>query len=234
MKRLLLFGLGLLALAIVAGRASADSDTFEGVSFHPFTMAPAGEGCPPSSHTYAGLQLRDCDPVNLLFDGVALWQVAGMLRDSGWTAIGLGSYQLLHLARTEVPVGQTAAMYLSVAAGSEGCPAEGPGCRFHVRLWATGWRSVVGAVHFETAGLLGPHQLLQSWEFAESRVCNDLAAQGSLTCAPNSAFLATQAAIQAGGNWRGLANDANASVISRSLVARFPMAPVRGDLQRGP
>ena len=219
MTRLLLLALGLLALTVVAGRASADSDAHEGMSFHPFTMTPAGEGCPPSSHTYLGLQLRDCDPVNLLFKGMALWQVTGLLRDRGWTAIGLGSYQLLHLSSSGVPVGQTVAMYLSVPAGSEGCPAEGPGCRFHVRLWAAGWRSVAGAVHFETGGLLGSHQLLQSWEFAESRVCSDVTTAG-LTCAPNSAFLATQASIQAGGSWRGFANNANASVISPNLVSR--------------
>ncbi len=84
--------LGLLVLALIGATAAlAVSDTYQGVSFHPFTMDPDNNTCVdwPAEST------KNCDPVNLVFPEATWQQVSAALVAKGWTS-GSGSTQWLH------------------------------------------------------------------------------------------------------------------------------------------
>ncbi len=90
MRRPLL--IGVLALAVIGATAAlAVSDTYESVSFHPFTMDADNNTCVdwPAEST------KNCDPVNLVFPEATWQQVLAALEAEGWTSGG-GSTQRLH------------------------------------------------------------------------------------------------------------------------------------------
>jgi hypothetical protein len=196
MKRLVFAVSFLLGLSI--STAFSASDSAAGLQFHPFTMVRSG--C--TSEVVHG-QYRNCDPVNLLFPGKTWREVRDALVAEGWTSLGFGSTQYMHVGSSSRIVSQNAQLF------------KGP-CndRLHIRLWQSS-AGTVGAVHHDT-GSCFVHTLGSSWEAAEAAVANALCD----TAACSTAFLASQDAAQDGGSttdvptWRGLANDNNATVIA--------------------
>ena len=187
-----------LAFALFVSTVYSASDSMDGLQFHPFTLVRNGCTAEPVHGQY-----RNCDPVNLVFPGETWQQVRDALTAEGWTTLGFGSTQYLHIGSRGKLVPQNAQLF------------RGP-CndRLHVRLWQSP-AGTVGAVHHDT-GTCFVHTVGSSWDAAEAAVVQALC--DTATC--GTAFLGAQDQVQDGGSnadvatWRGLANDNNAAVIS--------------------
>ncbi len=194
--------LGRLVLALIGATAAlAVSDTYESVSFHPFTMDPDNNTCVdwPEEST------KNCDPVNLVFPEATWQQVREALQAEGWTS-GSGSTQWLHFNdATLVP--QDGQIVLQ----------EGFLHRYHLRLWQVPGSNppvTLGAVHHEQG--LFTHTIDMAWEDTEAFVAGQLCDSGS-SCG-STGDLTQQLNIQSldpdgdPGTWRGWANDGSATV----------------------
>jgi len=85
-------------------------------------------------------------------------------------------------------------------------------------------QAVIGAVHFEDGRLLD-HDLRESWEFAERKVCDDLDSLPRYRCRHDAVRLDEQESIQNGTTWRANAgfpgtNNKRASLIEREVGTR--------------
>ena len=78
--RLLLLTLATAACAALtlAGSAAAVTDTYDGISFSPFTIAPGNADCVDERDPVLGWT-KNCDPVNVLFPGQSLDAVVARL-----------------------------------------------------------------------------------------------------------------------------------------------------------
>jgi len=176
-----------------AGTAYAVSDTYGGATFHPFTM-PGDTGCVAWTEPGEGTT-HNCDPVNVIFPNQTWTRVRDRLRARGWTTFGFGSSQYLHFA-TPTLVRQSVQLFRS----------DGPGKRYHMRVWQTGTTTVAG-VHHETGTFV--HTIDKSWDDSEAFVTSQLCAG-----ACSAAHLPEQWRMQRGDLlWRGWRNDAMAAVI---------------------
>ena len=202
MRYLRILLLGLLVLAVIgAAAALAVSDTYQSVSFHPFTTDPDNTTCVdwPEEST------KNCDPVNLVFPETTWQQVREALQAAGWTS-GSGSTQWLHFNdATLVP--QDGQIVLQ----------EGFLHRYHLRLWQVPGSNppvTLGAAHHEEGFFT--HTIDMAWEDAEAFVAGQLCDSGS-SCG-SSGDLTQQLNIQSldpdgdPGTWRGWANDGSATV----------------------
>ncbi len=195
-----------LVIAVVATvilvvlEADDGDDVALRVGFHPFTSDPENGDC-------AGARRgpNDCDPVNLVFEGMSLELVTQALREAGWGTVGLGSTQWLAFEDTAGLTAQGTQLFLSESLSE----------RFHVRLWGAPGRGsapvVIGAVHHEQ-GVLA-HRIDQDWEAAEARVRAMLCSGTTLVCEMGEPIVG-QLAIQGDdGRWRGWANDGRPTVV---------------------
>ena len=202
MKHLRIPLLSLLVLAVIGVTAAlAVSDTYESVSFHPFTMDPDNNTCVdwPEEST------KNCDPVNLVFPEATWQQVREALQAEGWTS-GSGSTQWLHFNdATLVPQDEQIVLQ------------EGFFHRYHLRLWRVPGSNppvTLGAAHHEEG--LFTHTIDMAWEDAEAFVAGQLCDSGS-SCG-STGDLTQQLNIQSldpdgdPGTWRGWANDGSATV----------------------
>jgi hypothetical protein len=184
-----------VAVLALAGSAAAATDTYDGVPFYPFTMAPDNADCVAWADDVAG-PTRNCDPINVLFPHQSLDVVAGRLRLAQWMDTG-GGTQWLYFSG-----GPNVAEQAQFAIPD---PTD-PTARYHVRLWQAGPDLVVGSVHHERGT---PHKIDLPWDSAEAFLTGGLC--GSWC---THVVLPTQSSMQQGsGLWRGWANDAAASVI---------------------
>ena len=192
----------MLVLAVIGTTAaSAVSDTYEGVSFHPFTMDADNDTCVDWSEE----STKNCDPVNLVFPNATWQEVSEALEAEGWTSGG-GSTQWLHFDdATLVPLDGQVILQ------------EDLSHRYHLRLWQVpGFDPPVtlGAAHHESGFFT--HTIDMAWEEAEGFVAGQLCGSGS-PCA-STGPLTEQLVIQSldpdgdSNTWRGWANDGSATV----------------------
>ena len=180
---------------LVVGATSAYAVSDGPGGFHPFTMDPSNGSCVPWTEP-SGLATRNCDPINLIFPGRTASQVTSLLRTKGWTTSGSGSTQWLHFDVETTLVAQHVQLFRS----------DGFLRRYHIRLWERPGPVTVAGVHHERWWF--GHVIDRSWDASEGFVRSQLC--GACSSAP----LAQQAAIQGNdGEWRGWANDANATVV---------------------
>lgn len=200
MRRAALLVVSAVLLLAWAVPAAAVSDTYGGVSFHPFTM-PSGQGCVRWIDAAEGTTWN-CDPVNVVFPGQTWQQVRDRLRAKGWTTAGFGSSQYLHFSTLSRLV-QNVQLFRGSWTN-----------RYHVRLWQPPGSTVtLGNVHHERDLF---HTIDMAWDGAEAFVAGQLCGASCTT-----EFLESQWAMQDGVDgvadgdtlWRGWGNDANASVI---------------------
>jgi hypothetical protein len=185
----------LLAALVLAVSGGIDSswDTVAGVSFHPFTTNDENVACVPWSDP-SGITTRNCDPVNVVFPDQTLDVVAARLRAAGWTD-GSGSDQRLHFGSAmNWPRQDLQLVWVQDATD-----------RFHVRLWQVG-PAVVGAVHHDLGATTHVQDL--PWDTSEAFLAQPLC---STWC--EHVAMPHQLEIQGGPTWRGLPNDAVATVI---------------------
>ncbi len=213
MRRLLAFLLVVAAGAVAAAAVlylvvfdSGSDELAVGVNFHPFTSSPGNESCIPAVDGGSGPP-NSCDPINLVFDGVALDVAVGAFIDAGWTTIGFGSTQLLFFDDEQRLRPQNVQLFLQNSLDE----------RFHMRLWGAadpgGNVVIIGAVHHER-GFIN-HAIDRDWEAAERRVRDDLCEDGPFRCRGNST-LKEQLEIQGDDTeWRGWTNDGKPALISR-------------------
>jgi hypothetical protein len=196
MQRLLLTPAAIVIVVLVlAGAAAAATDSYDGIPFYPFTMAPDNADCVAWTDDTAG-PTRNCDPVNVLFPHQSIDVVAGRLRVANWTDSG-GGTQWLYFAG-----GANVAVQAQLAVPD---PSD-PSMRYHVRLWQAGPDLVVGSVHHEHGT---PHKIDLAWDAAEAFLAGGLC--GSWC---SHVPLPMQSSMQQGsGQWRDWANDATATVI---------------------
>ena len=191
-----------LVLRVPAAGAVSDTyvdPTYGTVKFHPFTMDPNNTSCVPWPGEPSG-PTQNCDPVDLIFAGKNWRQTRDALVARGWTTVGSGSTQWLHLANERRLLQQNVQLFYED-------PAT-PGNRWHIRLWEASRQMTLGAVHFERWDGV-THVIAASWDAAEAFVAGQFC--GS-SC--QRASLPTQSSIQGGdAEWRGWTNDAMATVI---------------------
>ena len=136
-------------------------DVVRGVGFHPFTSDPGNDDCAGAADALREAP-NDCDPINLVFEGVPLDVAVTALREAGWVTIGLGSTQWLSLDDADGLVAHAEQLFF----------VDSLDARLHLRLWSApavaGEAVLVGAVHHEQ-GIL-THRIDQDWEAAEARV----------------------------------------------------------------
>jgi hypothetical protein len=179
-----------------AGTASAVTDTYDGVAFSPFTIAPGNADCVDERDPVLGWT-KSCDPVNVLFPGQTLDVVVARLEAAGWTVSG-GGVQYLQLTDPAAPV--PVEIHLGLPDGTD------PTMRYHVRLWQADPTLTVGAVHHEHGE---PHKIDLAWDAAEAFLAVPLC---GAWC--GQAELPVQSSMQtAPGMWRGWPNDGIATVI---------------------
>ncbi len=199
-RRLLI---AMLVLALIGATvASAVSDTYEGVSFHPFTMDADNDTCvdwPTESS-------KNCDPVNLFFPNATWQQVREALQAEGWTTSESGSTQYLHFD-TATTFPQDEQIFLR----------EDLFNRYHMRLWQVPGSDppvTLGAVHHEQG--LFTHTIDMAWEDTEAIVAGQLCGAGTScgTTGPLTEQLDIQSLDPDGdpNTWRGWANDGSATV----------------------
>jgi hypothetical protein len=187
----LLFVVGVFVVA--PGKLGASTDYYGSLAFHPFTL----ENCTPPTPDSHGR--GNCDPVNLIFPGKTVTQVRYALQARGWTTWGFGSTQYMHF-NTDSLTPQNIQMYRY----------EGFTTRYHIRLWQGPGPVTIASVHHEQGFFT--HTLDRDWEHSEAFIASQLCATAR-SC--GLASLPEQDATQgADGEWRGLANDARARVIT--------------------
>lgn len=205
-KTLLTFLLAVVFLVSIP-IASAISDTYGTVYFHPFTMDPNNTTCVPTTD-HGGT--RNCDPVNLIFPGKTWQQVRNALLARGWTTFGLGSTQWLHVGSTgnETLIRQHAQLFRP----------QGWERRYHIWLWEAPGPLTIGAVHHERrVGF--KHVIDMDWETAEAFVAGQFCPPASCT---TTTTLTQQSNIQSAttdddnnpNTWRTWANNMQATIIS--------------------
>jgi hypothetical protein len=144
---------------------------FDLVALHPFTL----DGC---REIGADESTRgSCDPLNLVYPDSSAADVQGALMTAGWTASGFGSPQSVLLTETGLLIGQTLQLFKE-----DRGTLEGPGSRFHLRLWQVPGGPTVGAVHHETG--LFVHFIDEDWETAEAEVRQDLCVVADCSTGP--------------------------------------------------
>jgi hypothetical protein len=184
------------AALTLAGSAAAVTDTYDGSSFSPFTIAPGNADCVDERDPVLGWT-KNCDPVNVLFPGQSLDAVVARLLAAGWVVAG-GGVQYLQLTDPAQPV--PVQIQLGLDDGTD------PTMRYHVRLWQADARLVVGSVHHEHGS---PHQIDMAWDAAEAFLAAPLC---GTWCAHTE--LPVQSSLQATpGLWRAWPNDGFATVI---------------------
>jgi hypothetical protein len=196
--RLLLLALAAAACGALtlAGTAAALTDTYDGVAFSSFTIAPGNADCVDEHDPVLGWT-KNCDPVNVLFPGQTLDVVVARLQAAGWTISG-GGVQYLQLADPATPV--PVQVQLGLPDGTD------PTMRYHVRLWEADPTLTVGAVHHEHGE---PHQIDLAWDAAEAFLAAPLCATWC-----GHVVLPVQTSLQSTpGMWRGWPNDGMATVI---------------------
>jgi|GEM_PF-5313009 len=190
-----------LLMLLFANIASAVSDTYGGVLFHPFTMDPNNNTCVP--WTENGTATRNCDPVNLIFPEQTVSDVHAELAGKGWSTSGFGSDQLLHFADETIFLTQNLQLYWN----------ENISSRYHIRLWQASGNILMtlGAVHHESGFLV--HTIDRSWEDSEVFVAGLLCGSG-FTCDETGLLSEQYFNIQGGAPvWRDWENNGYATVI---------------------
>jgi hypothetical protein len=196
-----------LALASAAGAAT---DSFDGVPFSPFTIAPGNLACVGWSDDVAG-PTRLCDPINVLFPGRTLAGAVARLHAAGWRDADGGAQWLYFAAGALLPV----QAQLEVPDGPD------PTQRYHLRLWQAAPGLVVGNVHHEHGS---PHAIDMAWDGAQAFLARTVC---GARC--GEAFLPTQASMEgASGLWRGWPNDAVATVVPSPRARPHAPASRRG------
>ncbi|UCG24928.1 MAG: hypothetical protein JSW55_02735, partial [Chloroflexota bacterium] len=198
LTRVLLLSLTVMVMMILMARsAAAETDTYLGVAFHPFTLDDENNTCVDFDDSDIG-PTRNCDPVNLVFPGRTWQEVRDLLLDDDWSLSGGGSNQWLHYDGTELHVEDEQLFK----------PGTLLGPRYHIRLWQAPGETLVtfAAVHHEDI----IHNIDMAWEEAEAYVASAL-------CSPDcqqTGLLTVQSGIQGGdGEWRGELNNGSATVI---------------------
>jgi len=209
--RLFTAGLAVLIVAVVSTLGTmvvlAVSDTYGGISFHPFTMDPNNDTCVQWTEP-SGLATRNCDPVNLVFPEMSWQQVTDALEAQGWTTSSLGSTQRLHLADETTLIQQHVQLVRS----------DGRIRRYHIRLWEAPGPVTVAAVHHEKGRII--HTIDKSWEDSEAFVASQLCGFG-FSCTTTD-VLTEQLRIQDldpdgdPDTWRGWLNNGAATVVNPS------------------
>ena len=195
--RLLLLATAACAALMLAGTAAALTDTYDGVAFSPFTIAPGNNDCVDENDSVLGW-IKNCDPVNVLFPGQSLDVVVARLQAAGWVVAG-GGVQYLQLADAAEPV--PVQIQLGLPDGTD------PTMRYHVRLWQADATLTVGSVHHEHGE---PHKIDLAWDAAEAFLATPLC---GAWCAHT--LLPVQSSLQTvPGMWRGWPNDGLATVIA--------------------
>jgi hypothetical protein len=201
-------GAVVVAVLALAGSAAAATDSYEGVSFSPFTMDAGNGDCIAWADEVVG-PTRNCDPVNVLFPQQTLDVVSARLRRAQWTDT-TGSRQWLYFAD-----GASVAVQAQFAIQD---PSD-PTMRYHVRLWQAAPGLVVGSAHHEHGS---PHQIDLAWDSAEAFLAGGLCASWC-----GHVQLPVQRSMeQVSGQWRGWANDATGTVIPLAPPAAPAAAPV--------
>ena len=189
------------ALALSSSPVSAASDSYAGVSFHPFTMDASNGSCTLSPDEHGAT--KNCDPINLIFPGKTWQQVRDALRARGWTTAGVGSTQYLHVGDGSM-VPQDVQLFRK----------DGGDRRYHIRLWqarGTTPTMTVAGVHHEQR-VKTSHVIEKDWDVAEAFVAGQFCP--SATCTSTD-LLTQQWSIQGQDQeWRGKKNDAQATVLS--------------------
>jgi hypothetical protein len=179
--------------AICASDGVDVAPPFDIAALHPFSL----DGC--REVTPDGRDRGSCDPLNLVFPDSSAADVQESLVSAGWTVSGFGSPQTVLIIETHRQISQTLQLFKE-----DRGTLEGPGSRFHLRLWEVPGGPTVGAVHHE-AGLF-VHFIDQDWEAAEAEVRQDLCTAADCSTGPR---LEEQSRLQGGDDeWRGRHNDA--------------------------
>lgn len=202
-----------LLLLLFANIASAVSDTYGGVLFHPYTMDPNNDTCVP--WTENGTATRNCDPVNLIFPEQTVIDVHAELAGKGWSTSGFGSDQLLHFADENIFLTQNLQLYWN----------ENISSRYHIRLWQAPGNILMtlGAVHHESGFIV--HTIDRSWEDSEVFVAG-LLCGGGFTCDETGLLFEQYDNIQGGAPvWRNWENNGSATVI-RPFSGPGPTPPM--------
>lgn len=195
----------IVSLFIVIARAEAVSDTYESIVFHPFTMDWDNADCIPMDEDGDGIDdVRNCDPVNLVFPDLTVSQVIAALELQGWETTIFGGVQSLHFETNEL-LDQSEQLIKIVGT-----------TRYHVRLWQVpDQAATVGAVHGETIII---HDLNTHWEDAEAFLAGDLCTS-NFFC-ENSDLLVVQWDVQGlDAEWRGWTSNGRLTVIRASSPA---------------
>ncbi len=156
-------------------------------------------GCTPRSEGLRGH--GRCDPVNLIFPGVEVAQVAAAFIAAGWTLETLGATQVVLAGDRELPQ----VVQLINSDGTTVAPQ-----RYHIRLWQLPDRLTIGAVHHEVASV--GHDIDRDWEAAEARVRADLCKAG-VSCEDGDLMEEQRTQQRGTDRWRGFQNDARPSII---------------------
>ncbi len=206
--RVVMLSLITISFFILIGRADGVSDTYESIVFHPFTMDWTNTDCILRDEDGDGTDdVRNCDPVNLLFVDLDVNQVIGALDLQGWSTTILGSNQSLHF-ETDDLIGQSEQLVKT----------EGT-TRYHVRLWQVpGQSSTVGAVHGE---LIIVHTINTHWEEAEAFLGGDLC-DLLFSCAESDLLPAQWDIQEQGTEWRGWNSNGRLTVVTASTKETLP------------
>ncbi|UCG22797.1 MAG: PKD domain-containing protein [Chloroflexota bacterium] len=202
LKVFLVMACSLILVAVMTGSAAAETDTYLGVAFHPFTLDGGNGTCIDYDDVDVG-QTKNCDPVNLVFPGRTWAEVRDVLLADGWSTCCEGSHQWLHYD-------DGAGLYIENEQLVKPGTIFGP--RYHIRLWqAPATLLTFAAVHHEDF----IHNIDMHWEDAEAYVANALCGPDCEQTGP----LTTQISIQGDDNtWRpegidNLLNNGSATVI---------------------
>lgn len=154
--------------------------------------------------------LREFDPINLVFPGQTLDDVAGAFERSGWVEPRSGAVHSLRLDKDRLV--EQSAQYAFYDEDDR---------RYHIRLWALLDPAVLAAAHHEREFVAEGrvrHHVDAGFETAEAFIVGHLVGRGEFVRA-RRAFLDEQARRQrADGNrtgWRGWENHPRASVLYR-------------------
>ncbi len=194
--------LGFSSLLMTAcGSDEYKGDQYRGVAFHAFTTDPNNTTCVPSTMLADN---RDCDPVNLIWPGKSVVEVAADLIASGWShESGSTQWLYFHDDASGTWEGKKQNTQLSLW--------ENFLERYHIRLWEAPGPITLGGVHHERGFIR--HTIDMNWDEAEALASRQLC---SPACPP-SVSLTHQGEIQGeDGEWRTWLNDAFATEIVSS------------------
>ena len=206
-KSSLVIALVLTLAVLLTGSAAAETDSYMGISFHPFTLDGSNNTCVDFFDVDIG-QTRNCDPVNLVFPGRTWTEVRDMLVADDWSLSGGGSSQGLHYDDGAGPYVEDEQLFK---------PGTLFGPRYHIRLWQAPGDILVtfAAVHHEDF----IHNIDMDWEQAEINTASAL-------CGPDceqTGELVIQVQIQGDDElWRSWWNNGSATVIPAAASSNEP------------